>query len=460
MKRIKIYVTMITTVLLLMLCSSLNVFALTDGDWEFQLLDNEVMITGYLGVGGDVVIPETVYGATVTKIKDDNLDFFRSSKPTSIRIPGTIKKIGFDACFGWEELEELVYEEGVEHIYGSIIQKFKNLHTIVLPSSLRIIDDYSFLATPSLKRINIPTSVEKIGSNAFACSGLEKIDLNHIQNVSLGYKAFCDCDSLTEVVLPNNLTKIPDSGFSNCDKLNEVQIPESVTYIGSFAFESTPLSKIILPCGLKEIGTGAFAETTLKELVIPYGTEKIGRIFCPSMGLGDDCITIKSIYVPDTVKKMDNVADRCPNAIVYCSSGSTAESYCKKHKISYLTDNSVNSGITVLYNGTRISFHAYGQNPELLNSRTLVPLRSIFEAMGADVQWDGATSTAIAKRGNVEVKITIGANEIYKNGKAVPVDVPAMLLNSRTMVPARVIAEAFGADVDWNGNGRIVLITE
>jgi len=58
------------------------------------------------------------------------------------------------------------------------------------------------------------------------------------------------------------------------------------------------------------------------------------------------------------------------------------------------------------------------------------------------------------------VKIQIGANEMYKNGKTIPVDVPAMLLNNRTMVPVRVIAEAFEADVQWNGNGKTVLITE
>ena len=128
--------------------------------------------------------------------------------------------------------------------------------------------------------------------------------------------------------------------------------------------------------------------------------------------------------------------------------------------MSYLTDNSVNSGITVLFNGTRISFHSYGQNPELLNSRTLVPLRSIFEAMGAEVECDGDTKTAVATRNGVTVKIQIGANEMYKGNEKIAVDVPATILNDRTMVPARVIAEAFGADVQWNANGKTVLINE
>ena len=218
------------------------------------------------------------------------------------------------------------------------------------------------------------------------------------------------------------------------------------------------LKEIILPTSLKKIDAIAFNETGLKEVVIPYGVKTLGMNFS---GPFANCPDLKALYIPDTVTEMNfNMIDGSNNCIIYCSGNSPVAEFCKKYKISYLTDNSVNSGITVLYNGTRISFHAYGQNPELLESRTLVPLRSIFEAMGAEVEWDGATSTAIAKRNGVEVKIQIGANQMYKNGQAIAVDVPAQLLNDRTMVPVRVIAETFGASVDWNGSGRTVLINE
>ena len=132
----------------------------------------------------------------------------------------------------------------------------------------------------------------------------------------------------------------------------------------------------------------------------------------------------------------------------------------EEYNIPYLTDNSVNTGINVYYNGTRVSFHAYDQNPEIVSSRTLVPLRAIFETMDAEVEWDAATSTVIAKRGKTEIKITIGENKMYKDGKEISVDVPAQIINSRTMIPVRVIAEAFGAEVAWNGNGNAVLINE
>ena len=80
--------------------------------------------------------------------------------------------------------------------------------------------------------------------------------------------------------------------------------------------------------------------------------------------------------------------------------------------------------------------------------------------MGAEVEWDAATNTAIAKRDGIDIIIQIGAPVIYKDNKAIELDVPALLLNDRTMVPVRVIAEAFGANVAWDGVGNTVLITE
>ena len=80
--------------------------------------------------------------------------------------------------------------------------------------------------------------------------------------------------------------------------------------------------------------------------------------------------------------------------------------------------------------------------------------------MGATVEWDGNINTAIAKRNGIEIKIQIGANQIYKNGTPISLDVPTQIMNGRTMVPVRVIAEAFGSKVDWNAVGKIVLITD
>ncbi|MBQ2926688.1 MAG: copper amine oxidase N-terminal domain-containing protein [Ruminiclostridium sp.] len=107
-----------------------------------------------------------------------------------------------------------------------------------------------------------------------------------------------------------------------------------------------------------------------------------------------------------------------------------------------------------------MSFGSYGQNPTIINSRTMVPLRSIFEAMGADVNWDNDTRTARGERNGTTVSIAIGSNVLYVNGRAVGLDSPACIINNRTMVPVRAIAEAFQATVDWDNPSRTVIIAE
>ena len=454
MKKAKLLLTITIIAFSVMLCGTLNAFALTEGDWKFQLLDNEAEITNYLGDDADVVIPETLYGMPVTKVTGGD-HYLRHAK--SIIFPKTVKVIEDVAGYYRNEntvLENVILPEGVEEIGNSAFVNCKNLKSIKIPSTVKKIDDMAFYDCTSLASVNFPDGLESIGASAFSGTALTDLDLSHI-NPEYSRKVFKDCKSLKSVKLNNGIVEIPDEMFNNCTSLESVCIPNSVTRIGGFAFnECISLKEIIFPTSLKELEESCFKNSGLIEVVIPYGTEKIsGSAF-------RYCQNLKSVYIPDTAEMGGGILNGCPNAIIYCTENSKAAEVCKKQKISYLTDNSVNSDITVLYNGTRVSFHSYGQNPKLLNSRTLVPLRSIFETIGAEVEWDNATSTAIVKRNGIEVKIQIGANEIYKNGKAVSVDVPAMILNDRTMIPVRVIAEAFGANVEWNGNGNTVLITE
>lgn len=96
--------------------------------------------------------------------------------------------------------------------------------------------------------------------------------------------------------------------------------------------------------------------------------------------------------------------------------------------------------------------------PIIENDRTLVPLRAIFEALGANVIWDDPTQTVTATKEGTEIKLTIGG-QTYKNGTPVTLDVPAKIINDRTMVPLRFVSEALGAKVNWNGETETIYIT-
>lgn len=98
--------------------------------------------------------------------------------------------------------------------------------------------------------------------------------------------------------------------------------------------------------------------------------------------------------------------------------------------------------------------------PFILNGRTLVPLRSIFEALGAEVEWDDATQTVTAFKEKTTIKLKIGDNKLYVNGDAVILDVVAAIYDSRTFVPARAVSEALKAQVEWDESTYTVIIND
>ena len=98
--------------------------------------------------------------------------------------------------------------------------------------------------------------------------------------------------------------------------------------------------------------------------------------------------------------------------------------------------------------------------PIIRESRTMLPVRFVAEAFGAEVGWDGATSTATVKTADTEIKITIGAKTAVVNGKEVALDAPAFIENGRTYMPVRFVAENLGATVAWDGVTSTATLTK
>jgi phosphonate transport system substrate-binding protein len=94
----------------------------------------------------------------------------------------------------------------------------------------------------------------------------------------------------------------------------------------------------------------------------------------------------------------------------------------------------------------------------MLNQVTLVPMRAIFEALGADMTWEGETRTVTARKDGKMVSVTIGVSKVTVNDLPVELDQPALLIGERTFVPARLVSEALGAKVEWREKEHAVLI--
>jgi hypothetical protein len=100
----------------------------------------------------------------------------------------------------------------------------------------------------------------------------------------------------------------------------------------------------------------------------------------------------------------------------------------------------------------------FDQPPIVVGARILVPLRGIFERLGATVEWEAATRTVIAVRGSTVVELVIGQRSARVNDRIVPLDVPAMVIRGRTLVPLRFVSESMGAEVQYQEATRTVLI--
>ena len=95
---------------------------------------------------------------------------------------------------------------------------------------------------------------------------------------------------------------------------------------------------------------------------------------------------------------------------------------------------------------------------EIKGSRTFVPLRAIAEAFGATVTWDADTKGITIVLGDTEIKLQVGNNSATVNGKQLTVDPAPYIVNGRTLVPLRFISEALGAEVRWDAVNKIATI--
>lgn len=126
---------------------------------------------------------------------------------------------------------------------------------------------------------------------------------------------------------------------------------------------------------------------------------------------------------------------------------------------SAIAEENVAQEITVKVNGEIIEFP--DQKPVINeDERTLVPVRFVSEALGAEVQWEGEIKTAFISNEDNQIQITIGERAaVTTGGNIIQLDTAATIINERTMVPLRFVSEALEANVEWDGATKTVLIT-
>ncbi|MCD8158224.1 MAG: copper amine oxidase N-terminal domain-containing protein [Clostridiales bacterium] len=112
-------------------------------------------------------------------------------------------------------------------------------------------------------------------------------------------------------------------------------------------------------------------------------------------------------------------------------------------------------GVNVVVNGNTIDTQGI-----IVEDTTLVPVRGVFEELNFDVSYDEETKTATLTSSKYTVSITAGDDVIYVNGEAKTPIVPQQIYEGRFMIPLRTVAEAIDAEVDWEPETKTAIVTK
>lgn len=115
-----------------------------------------------------------------------------------------------------------------------------------------------------------------------------------------------------------------------------------------------------------------------------------------------------------------------------------------------------NSAPAVFLDGKQLVFEV---DPQIIDGSTLVPLRKIFESLGAKVEWEQESKTVTAIKGTSVIVYTVGHDYYTKDGKAATIPVAGQVVDGSTLVPLRFVGEALGATVGWEGSSRTITIS-
>ena len=227
-------------------------------------------------------------------------------------------------CGDWyvlrEDVEKLVFSEGITEIANSAFKHFVKLKEVEFSSTITTIDDEAFFGA-GLEKITIPSTIKKVGSDAFRYSklkevvieeGVEKIEMlafggTDIEELTLP-KSLKEwpyltayCEKLKTINFPDNMKVLTNEWFAYCPRLRKVTLPKSIKWIQSGAFNASYLESITIPENVEKLGGGIslFLSTKrLKKLVIK--SKKIKKVGANAFF---DFPKKATIYVPNSKKK-------------------------------------------------------------------------------------------------------------------------------------------------------------
>lgn len=311
------------------------------GDWVYEVVGQQVTITGYAGQDTWLSVPDKISGMPVVCLKGA---FWYNQRIENVYIPPSVERI--EAVYTvengryvrkgtFEGCRNLVTVSGAENVFAYAEGTFMNsirLQNVSVPKADSI-PGQMFFNCKSLTHINIPDTVREIEWQAFlGCSSL-KIVRGGKNVKKYGSGAFKECGRLRKISIAN-VKELPEYMFFKCRKLSRITIPTTVTRIQKGAFAYTNLSSVKIPYSVKLVGgsdedinEGAFANCKkLKSVrgcknVSVYGKAafynctrlqkiSLGKIKVVPPYIFKNCVRLKNVTLPGTVRLIKEEAFR------------------------------------------------------------------------------------------------------------------------------------------------------
>ena len=337
---------------------------------------------------------------------------------TSITIPDNVESIGACAFRNCDRLTSVTIGNGVTSIGSSAFGDCYKLVEVINYSSLNITNitkgsyDYGSVAYYAIevhkgkdsKIVNIEDYLfytDPDGNNylfGYVGEDTELVLPNKYnrQNYSIYKHAFCDCDSLKSITIPDSVESIGDYAFRNCDSLTSITIPDNVESIGECTFRGcTSLTSINIPSSVTSIGAGVFEYcTSLTSITIPDNVESIG-----AWAFGN-CDSLTSITIPDSVENIYNYAFYECTSLTEINFNATAMNDLSSSNNVFYNAGQSGSGITVSVgaNVTKIPaclFYPWGAyNPPKITS-VIFAEEGVCQSIGEQAFFDCNSLTSI-----------------------------------------------------------------
>lgn len=292
-------------------------------------IPNSVQSLSYGAFDGCTNIEDISLSGDITEFvfNQDNPALFSSN--TVFRLTVNDGSASFSTLLGEavkNNIHTLILPESVKTISDGAFSGSTSLLSVSFSEGLEKIGDEAFMNCKEIKKIVLPESINEIGMKAFLnCSNLESIDLKSVG--SIGQAAFKGCIALKSITLPESLKAIEDSlfdgcmalesvtmgrysetigigAFRNCTNLSSISFPESLLSIANYAFSRSVLSgNLLIPGSVTSIGDNAFSFTGIESLAIENGTE------C-TIGISSfaHCGALKEISIGNHVRAIGNEA--------------------------------------------------------------------------------------------------------------------------------------------------------